>query len=274
MKHETLTPRIGWNGVTSADTAKDDAVTREEALATYRPIRASVRRILRSAISACNRSDFMRAAKQLGLWADGRIVLPEGDEAAEMLSDIALFEPNQRGRRAFDTVLGGKSLALEAADVELAGRMGDAFFSLFRFSARHEAVGVWLEDLLAGNRKLWLMDESMEASAPTASAFGMRIFDAGEFHIGFGIAVPADDETTEFAVESMKRNGRTPFRYPLAVTLCGDSLRGCGLLARQSEVEFAVLSALIESTAGSRDRTATAATPQRGKARRPKSVAK
>ena len=39
----------------------------------------------------------MRAAKQLGLWADGKIVLPEDDEAAEMLADVALFEPNQRG---------------------------------------------------------------------------------------------------------------------------------------------------------------------------------
>ena len=134
-------------------------------MATYRPIRASVRRILSSAISACNHSDFMRAAKQLGLWADGKIALPEGTEAVEMLSDIALFEPNQRGRRAFDTFLGGKALALEAADVELARRMSDAYFSLFRISALHEAAGVWLEDLLAGNRKLRLMDESMEKSA-------------------------------------------------------------------------------------------------------------
>ena len=132
----------------------------------------------------------MRAAKQLGLWADGKIVLPEGEEApAAMLSDIALFEPNQRGRRAFDVFLGPKASELDAGDSELAQRMGDAFFSLFRFSARHEVAGVWLEDLLAGDRKLWLMDESMETSASTTGAFGMRAFDAGEFHVGFGIAV-------------------------------------------------------------------------------------
>src|SRR5271165_5908028 len=148
---------------------------------------------------------------------DGKIVLPEDDEAAEMLADVALFEPNQRGRRAFDTFLGGKALQLEAGDFELARRTGDAFFSLFRFSARHEVAGVWLEDLLAGNRRLWLMDESMEASASKDVAFGMRVFDAGEFHVGFGIAAPSDDETTEFTV-------RTPFRHSLAVTLYGDSL--------------------------------------------------
>jgi hypothetical protein len=127
----------------------------------------------------------MRAAKQLGLWGDGKIVLPRGDEAAEMLADIALFEPNQRGRRAFDVFLGGKAHQLDPADFALAQRMGDAFFSLFRFAGRHEAAGVWLEDLLAGNRKLWLMDESMEASASMNGAFGMRVFGAGEFHVGF-----------------------------------------------------------------------------------------
>ena len=107
-------------------------MTREEALAMYRPIRASVRRILSSAISVCNQSDLMRAAKPLGLWAGGKIVLPEDDEAPEMLADVALFEPNQRGRRGFDTFLGGKALQLEAGDFELTRRTGDAFFSLFQ----------------------------------------------------------------------------------------------------------------------------------------------
>ena len=193
-------------------------MTRDRALGLYRPIRASVRTILRAAIQVCNKSDLMRAAKQLGLWGDGKVVLPEGDEAAEMLADIALFEPNQRGRRAFDVFL-GKARQLDAADFALAQRMGKAFFSLFRCTARDEVAGVWLEDLLDDNRKLWLLDESMEASASKDVAFGMRVFDAGEFHIGFGIVAPSDDETTEFSVEGVARSGRTPFRHSLAVTL-------------------------------------------------------
>ncbi len=249
-------------------------MTRDEALAMYHPIRASVRRILSSAISVCNQSDFMRAAKALGLWADGRIVLPEGDEAAEMLSDIALFEPNQRGRRAFDTFLGGKALRLEATDAELARRMGNAFFSLFRFSARHEVAGAWLADLLAGNRRLWLMDEAMEALAPTGSAFGMRVFDAGGFHVGFGIAALSDDETSEFTVESVTRNGRTPFRHSLAVTLYGDNLRAPAPLVLDSEDAFTLLSALIESEAGSRHPSESAAKRRGVRTRRPKSAAK
>ena len=65
-------------------------MTRDEALALYRPIRATIRRIISLAVPACDRADFMRAAKQLGLWADGAIVYPD-DKAAEMLGDVALF---------------------------------------------------------------------------------------------------------------------------------------------------------------------------------------
>jgi hypothetical protein len=67
-----------------------------------------------------------------------------------MLSDIALFGPNQRGRRVFDVFLASK--ARDAADFELAQRMGKAFFSLFRCAARHGIAGVWLEDLLDRNQ--------------------------------------------------------------------------------------------------------------------------
>jgi hypothetical protein len=245
-------------------------MTRTEALARYRPLRASIRRILSAAFRVCKQSDLMRAAKQLGLWVDGKIFLPEGEQAAEMLADIALFEPNQRGRRAFDTFLSGSALQLDAADVELARRMGNAGFSLFRLTARHEAAGVWLEDLLAGNRKLWLMDENMECSASTNGTFGMRVFDAGEFHVGFGIAVPSDEETTEFTVQSMTRHGRTPFRHSLAVTLYGDSLRGRGRLTPGLEDAFAQLSALIESGTAPQRHTPSRATSPRGRTRRPK----
>ena len=245
-------------------------MTREESLALYHPIRASVRRILSAAISVCNQSDFMRAAKQLGLWVEGKISLPEGDQAAEMLSDIALFEPNQRGRRAFDVFLASKARQLDAADFELAQRMGKAFFSLFRCTARHGIAGVWLEDLLDRNRSLWLMDEGMEAS-PTKGAFGMRLFDAGEFHVGFGIVVPSDEETTEFSIQGMTRNGRVPFRHSLAVTLYGDKLGGSLPLSPDLEDAFtSTLAGLIDSRTGSRRVIGAQPTSQEARTRKRK----
>jgi hypothetical protein len=162
---------------------------------------------LTEAVRVCNQSDLKRAVKLLGLWADEKIILPEGDEVVEMLGDIALFEPNQRGRRAYDVFLSDEAPNVNAADSQVAQRMGAASFSLFRRAGHHEVAGVELEDLLNGGRKLWLMDERMEESAQDAGVFGMRIFDAGLFHVGFGIAAPTDDETAEFTVQSVTRQG-------------------------------------------------------------------
>jgi hypothetical protein len=228
-------------------------MTRDEALMLYRPIRAAIRRILSAAVPVCNQADLTRAAKQLGLWAEGKIFLPEGDKAAEMLSDIALFEANQRGRRAFDHFLSDKARQFDATDFELAQRMGKAFFSLFHCTARHGTAGIWIDDLLDGNRSLWLMDEGMEASVPTRETFGMRLFDAGEFHVGLGIVVPADEETTQFSVQSKTHNGRLPFRHSLAATLYGDSLRDSLPIAPELEDAFAsLLGQLTGSGAGAR----------------------
>jgi hypothetical protein len=244
-------------------------MTRDQTLALYRPVRVSVRRILTVAIRACNQSDFKRAAKLLELWSDGKISLHETGEAGEVLSDIALFEPNQRGRRAFDVFLGGKALELDGADFELAQRMGKAFFSLFRRTARHETAGVWTEDLLDGNRKVWLMDESMESSAATNGAFGMRVFDAGDFHVGFGIPVPSDDETTEFSVQGVTRHGRTPFRHSLAVTLYKDSFGGrAPLTPALEDAVTSLLAGLVESEPGSHRLIGAGPTSQRVRSRK------
>ena len=69
------------------------------------------------------------------------------------------------------------------------------------------------------------MDEEIEASVPKGATFGMRLFNAGAFHVGFGIIAPADEETVDFSVQSKTHNGRLPFRHSLAATLYGDSLR-------------------------------------------------
>ena len=198
-------------------------MTRAEVLARYRPIRAGIRRVLREATRACGRADLGRAVKQVAPWAAEEEL--EDDEAAEMLVDVALFEPNQRGRRAFDRFLAEEGERLNAADRALAERMAGSLFSIFRVAGRHEAAGLWLEDLLAGSRRLWLVDEALEASAPEGAVLGMRLFDAGPFHAGFGIIVEPDDETLDFCLAAKARGAPLPFRRSLAATLYGDQLR-------------------------------------------------
>ncbi|MCB4821897.1 hypothetical protein [Roseicella aerolata] len=197
-------------------------MTRSEILAAYRLIRAGIQRVLREAPQACGKPDLTRALRQVAPWAEG---LPDQEDAAEMIMDVALFEPNQRGRRAYDRFLAGRAGRLDPPDRSLAERMGGAWFSLFRMAGRHEAAGLWLEDLLDGGRRLWLVDESLEASAPEGAVLGMRLFDAGPFHAGFGIIAPPDEFTLETCLACAERGQSLPFRQSLAATLYGDALR-------------------------------------------------
>jgi len=71
--------------------------------------------------------------KQVAPWAEAAEL--EDDDSAEMLADVALFEPNQRGRRAFDRFLTEKGERLNAANRALAERMAGAWFSIFRAAA-------------------------------------------------------------------------------------------------------------------------------------------
>jgi hypothetical protein len=216
-------------------------MTRAEALVQYRPIRTGIQRVLREATGACGRTDLNRAVKQVASWAEEEDLSDE--ETTEMLVDVALFEPNQRGRRAFDRFLAEHGERLGAADRALAGRMAGAWFSIFRVAGRHEATGLWLEDMLEGDRRLWLVDEALEASAPEGAILGMRLFDAGPFHAGFGIIVAPDEETLDFCLEAKARGAPLPFRHSLAATLYGDRLRAD---APPGPADFAMLQTLFE----------------------------
>jgi hypothetical protein len=216
-------------------------MTRAEVLAQYRPIRAGIRRVLREATEACGRADLDRAVKQVAPWAEAAEI--EEADAAEMLVDVALFEPNQRGRRAFDRFLAERAERLTATDRALAERMAGAWFSVFRVAGRHGAAGLWLEDMLAGDRRLWLMDEALEASAPEGAIAGMRLFGAGPFHAGFGIIVEPDAETLDFCLGAKARGAPLPFRHSLAATLYGDQLRAD---APPGPADLALLQTLAE----------------------------
>jgi hypothetical protein len=198
-------------------------MTRDQALALYGAIRAGIQRILKAAVKTCSDADVKRAAKQLGVWSHGRIEVPN-ETAIDMVADLALFQPNQRGIRAYDRFLRDPGQALDAGDFDLTHRMAGAHFSVFRVIRRHDLAGVWVEDVITPGEPIWVLDQGLEVSAPDGLEFGLRIFDAGEFHAGFGIVVPADPEITEFCAQAIARGNRLPVRHSLAATLYADAI--------------------------------------------------
>jgi hypothetical protein len=225
-------------------------MTRKELLSQYRSMRLAVRRITSLAVETCSKTDMTRAAKQLLIWTDPGVPAIRDDETVAMLCDIALFEPNQRRRLAFDTFYHGNGQQLDDSDRALAGAMTATRFSLFCGAGKHEVAGVWLEDILDGDRRLWVMDESLEKSLSPGTIFGMRVFDAGRFYMGFGITVQPDEETIQMCVATQRSSGRHPFRHSLAATLYGDELRARQPLGpEQDRIIEVLLSSLGSSPA-------------------------
>jgi len=204
---------LSWHGLNrpglTASSRRLKTMDRAEVLKLYRPIRAGIQRVLRLASTACNSADLTRAARQVVHWVDINDLAPE--EIPPMIIDVALFEPNQRGRRAYDRFLEQKAGTLSASDQALAQKMAGAWFSIFRVAGHHEAAGLWLEDRLDGDRRLWLMDKRLAASAEDGMDIAMRLFDAGPFYAGLGIAVVPDEEMTFIAVDSRTRGNRLRF---------------------------------------------------------------
>lgn len=198
-------------------------MTRAKVLAQYKPIRAGIQRVLREAGAACNPTELKRAVRQVAPWAEPRFL--NSPAAIEMLTDVALFEPNQRGRCGFDRFLAERGTRLDTADRTLAERMAAAWFSIFHVAGRHEAAGLWLEDMLDERPRLWLVDKALETSASEGLVIGMRLFDAGPFHAGFGIVVQPDEETLHLCQTTRANGHSTPFRQSIPATLYGDKLR-------------------------------------------------
>jgi hypothetical protein len=211
---------------------------RRKLLAEYDEIRAGVQRVLQLAQKSCTQADRARAAKRIGIGIGGIELDELPDVAVNMLTDVALFEPNQRGVRPFDRFLDDKGASLGPVDRVLADRVGEARFSIYRMIERHNVAGLLLSDLLADGMPIWLMDRSLEKNPPEGIAFGIRTFNAGPFHAGFGIAVPIDDDTVGFSVSAVRNGMATPFRYSIAATAYGeylldyalDQLRGAGAI--------------------------------------------
>ena len=210
-------------------------MTRNEALRLYRPIRAGIQRVLKAALHTCNAADWKRGATQLGVWSPGRIEVQD-ESALDMVADVGLFEPNQRGRRSYDRFLERQGKDLDPADLDLAERMRSARFPVFRIIGRHELAGVWVDDVLNESQRIWILDQGLEASAPTGLEFGLRLFDAGQFHAGFGIVVPADEEFTRLCIQARRKGDRLPVRHSLAASLYAEAIWADTMAAVEQEL--------------------------------------
>ena len=113
-------------------------MTRDEVIATNDGLRESIADILHRASHNSGSTDTKHAARAMGLLTHGKILMPESIFFEAMLEDLATFERNASGIRPYDRFLAGPARALPEEQRDLAGKIGGAFYSLFKFVEKHE----------------------------------------------------------------------------------------------------------------------------------------
>jgi hypothetical protein len=157
----------------------------------------------------------------MGRLVAGKVQIPTDGRCFSMVRDLAMFEPNDRGIRAFDRYLAGPARRLPEHERQLAQRMGNGFFSLFRCAGTRDDFGTWFEDILDDDRRYWLGDTEPEGPEVRDRVFAARIFDGGPYYAMLARPAPPGVEMIEICLKAQKNLGHHPFSRSLAATLYG-----------------------------------------------------
>jgi hypothetical protein len=193
--------------------------TLEEVHTIFEDVNTSVQAVNPRMLRSCGPNDLKRAAQSMGILVGGKIDAPNGEASYEMVADLALFEPNERGIRPVDRFPSGPALTLSERDQDIARRMGRSFFSLFRLAGQHALSGTWVEDILDNDRRIWLLDLDDDRPNPLHT-FAGRVFDAGPFHLSLCVITLINERMLN-VFKRAHATGRRPWRRSLVATIYG-----------------------------------------------------
>lgn len=136
-----------------------------------------------------------RAARQLGLWHQGTLVLDSEDQIA-VLMDYAIHDCPVNGRSALDAYLAEQPPAPQSERATILHAMQRAYYSLFQVESLVPTVGVHVHDLLQDQRH-FLADVGCSQSAVKGIMLASRMFALEDFLMTSGAALAADADTLE-----------------------------------------------------------------------------
>ena len=173
-----------------------------------------------AASKCCGTRDMHRAARSMGVLEHGAVDTLAGPGRVEQVADLMYFEPNERGVRAFDRFLAGPARHLPEREKELAARMASNSFSIFRVAGKHESLGLWVDDILDNNRRIWLVEPDVEEEVAVNATFALRAFDAGPFHLPLCLSAIINERMSN-VFQRARETGRPMHRRSLAATIYG-----------------------------------------------------
>jgi hypothetical protein len=169
-------------------------VIRDEILGRYRRDRAISVEVQTGALNHVSRPAVLRQAKRLGL-SDGKVLRVSHEDELTLVFDLLLYAPPSRGRsRGIDRYAQAHPPVPGTDEARVLSALQASCFSLFQVKGRHPMIGLMLEDLLR-EEEVWLVDESLEASAQIGAVLGTRLARPDTFAITCGVLVPIDPET-------------------------------------------------------------------------------
>lgn len=177
----------------------DDArSSRETVLALYRQYRRTRGEQQTAAFAKVTTAAVTRHARSLGMLQGKSMIVADNEHDLHLVYDLAVHTPGRNGVRAIDRYA-RTNRPRDDDGARVLAALQDAWFSIFIVKERHPVAGLVLIDMMRGT-ETWLMDESLEASAPEKMILAMRLCEPDAFAMTCGAMVPLDREImSEFA---------------------------------------------------------------------------
>jgi hypothetical protein len=166
------------------------AMSREEVLTRYRRLREISKRHQTEAVRYVPHSALLDQARRIGL-AVGKTLVAESMDELTLAFDLALYTAPPGRSRGIERYARSAAVPAGSDDEVVLQAMRQARFSVWQVERRHEAVGLVVQDLIREN-SLWLVDESLEQTAPEGMSVAMRVIMPEAFAMTCGVIVPVD----------------------------------------------------------------------------------
>ena len=166
------------------------AMSREEVLTRYRRLREISKRHQTEAVRYVPHSALLDQARRIGL-AVGKTLVAESMDELTLAFDLALYTAPPGRSRGIERYARSAAVPAGSDDEVVLQAMRQARFSVWQVERRHEAVGLVVQDLMR-ETSLWLVDESLEQTAPEGMSVAMRVIMPEAFAMTCGVIVPVD----------------------------------------------------------------------------------
>ncbi len=185
----------------SIDRLVEPACGRQEIIARYRRLRTITRAHHNRCLEFIASDALLRHGRRLGL-ARGKTFLVDNPDEMNFVFDLAIHTAEPGRMRAIDRYAGAAKLEPGSDETLALSAMQDSRFTIVRVERRHPDAGLVVSDPFFGV-DVWLIDESLETSAPDGFTFLTRLYAFDAFCMMAGVVVPLEPETWVAATETI-----------------------------------------------------------------------